>query len=313
MSDSQIEELKIKIRDDIEAYVISLRILGTLKRHLEKKHLHAYVEIDINRVNGTPKRPDLLVNKNNHFLIMDNKYVRSDNPKTLESALDEVNEYDDNFELKGVNFRPQVAMLCPLDAAQLCEQLTHVTNPVIGYVVEKEIALTKVTGSIIINEIEELCDPSSPILVEEEVKKYKFIRQEAPLPYTAHVVFSILNGFFTDYFQTEFNVSYDIVLEQFNTLFPPWIKNDVIQLTPGRLNASLDFLKKIDWIDWIKEQNSIVVKTNKGGKILDIIKYFIERYASFKIKELKRNEKKKMRQKIINEKMGTRLENFFQE
>ena len=312
VSTTELEEIKSEIRDRIEGYVLSLKIFGTLKRSLERRHLHVHVEKDLSRLNGTPKCPDLLIEKDNDFLILDNKFIRSTNPKTLESALDEVGEYDDDFTLESVTFRPEVALLCPMDAAGMCEQLTQIKYPIVGYLVEKDISLRKIVGSIRMPIISDLCDPGSHIPIEEEVRRYKFIRQEAPLPYTAQVVFYILDGLFTDYFQRDFEVSYEVILDQFNTLFPRWIRNDVYQLTPGRLNDALGFLRSIGWINWNKESGTIVVDRTKGGRILDIISHFIDRYAVFLLREKKKKLRETKAERIVKARPGAKLENFFQ-
>jgi len=311
VSTSELERIRLETRNDIDGYVFSLKIYGSLKSRLEKESLRVYVERDLKSTSGGKKRPDLLVRAGTDFLIIDHKYITSQDKRTLESALAEIDEYDDDFLFDGVSFRAQLAMLCRLPTAELYKRLGVQTKHVIlGYIVEREITFRQLAGSIHSSAICKLYTPDLVFPVDENVWKYKFIRQEAPLPYTAQCVYAILFSLRAEYFQEEFEVRYGVVLDQFNTLFPPWIRSDVKQLTPGRLNDVLRFLRRIGWIDWEEGSEQIVVDATKGKRMPDLLTFFIDQYAMFERRKRRARRKRAPRRIVVRERPTSTLDQF---
>ena len=281
MSSDAFENLKSEIRDSIDGYIFSLKIFGSLKIYLEKAFkLEVYIERDVHKTTGGTKRPDILIKTPEGFVVVDHKYILSSDERTMRSAINEVCEYNADFSLQGPSFRPEIVMLCPLSSAKRYKSLRIESSCVIwGYELEKTITIGQVVGSVRNPSLKRIFSPGLVFPVDYEVMKFKFIREEPPLPYLTQVIYTILWSLSTEPFKEEFDVSYKIVLEQFNTLFPRWLDPNILQLTPGRLNNSLRFLRGIGWIGWRDGGDKITVFAKRGERMSDVLGFFIDEYA----------------------------------
>jgi hypothetical protein len=233
-----VEDIKEEITRNVDGYVLSLKIYGSLKLWLERSGIRVFVEKDLPRKDGTPKRPDLLLKTPmSNFVLIDHKYISSSNEITMRRTLEDMDEYFTEFQFDNSSFKPEVVMLCPIKAAQQFMHLQPSPRCIIwGYEVEKKILIEEALGKVKDPSLASLFSPSMSFEVARETLRYKFLRQEPPVPYTADTVYRMLWNLRQDWKQPEFNVSYEILLKQFNTLYPPWINRDVHQLTQGRLS-----------------------------------------------------------------------------
>ena len=280
--------VKAEIQRDVTAYVFSIKLLGSLREYLGRKlGLKVYVERKIDKKEGGFKKPDLLIRSEN-YVIVDHKYTESQVERTLTSKIKEMEEYDTTFIFSGEEFRPEIVMLTPKEAAKRFSTISNAPTTW-GYVLNKEIKITQDVGKVRDKNLLSLFRPTFICPIDSAVLKYRFITSYATLPYTAWNVYNVLWTLKPPklFFVPEFEVDYKILLDQFNTLFPPWISKEIRQLTEHRLQGALIFLAKIGWIKWVKEAGKIIIDVGKGKHMGNLLPRLIKFYAEI---ELKRKE-----------------------
>lgn len=124
--------------------------------------------------------------------------------------------------------------------------------------------------------------------------KHKWIKAEPHVVYTAFEVNQILRMFLDvkTVTQDSFIVNRDDVLSNMKTFYPPWINKDLNQINSNRLNNSLEFLDKIDMVDWERDSGEITVYRGKGKRSGDIIQTFATKWCKLQEKEQKSKRKK---------------------
>jgi len=276
-----VEGFKKTIRDKIDSYVFSLKIYVSFKEFLERNApTRVYIEKDLQKTAGGEKRPDLYVRTATGHVVIDHKYITSSDAVTLKAHLRDVSEYQCDYSIDGQNVRPEVSLLCQLNVAQeFRAQALNPTVSILGYTLERNITIEQVVGQIQDPSLKAHFAPTITFPVSDSAIKYKFIREEPPVPYTAQTIYASLWPLRDEFESPEFKVSYHVVLEQFNTLFPRWLAPDIQQMTSGRLNSALRFLSKIGWIRWEQGKDEIFVIVAKGSRIPDLLEYLLEAYA----------------------------------
>ncbi len=278
---SSLEIVKKKIRTDVDSYIFSLKLYGSIKVSLKDQFIKIYVEKDFPKKNGGKKRPDLFLITRTGNVIADHKYITSSDPITLQQHLNDLGEYQTDYVMGSQTVQPEVILLCPLEAArEYANQGINSVFPILGYVLDREITIEQVIGQVKDPSFRSMFHPRLAFPVPVEALKYKFIREEPSLPYTAQTVYASLWPLRDDFESPEFKVSYKIVLDQMNTLFPSWLGEDIHQITPGRLNNALSFLNRIGWIRWKQDTDPIHVSVSKGRRIPDSLDRFIDEFAS---------------------------------
>lgn len=289
----EIEDLKRATKQKIDSYIFSLKLYVSAKAFLERSlSTRVFVEKDIDKTIGGKKRPDLFFATTQGHVLIDHKYIMSSDGVTLNAHLDDMRSYQGDYLINDQQVKPEVIMLCPLESArEYSEQGISCPVPILGYLLEREITVEQVVGQIQDTSLRSMFNPRMVFPVSNSAYKYKFIREEPPLPYTAQSVFASLWPLRMDFESPEFKVDYQVVLEQFNTLFPRWLAPDILQMTPGRLNDALHFLNGIGWIRWEGGGDSISVLVSKGGRIPDLLDYLIDEYIGKELTEKKRVSK----------------------
>jgi hypothetical protein len=266
--------------------------------------MECYVERRIDKPEGGYKTPDLLVHSHN-FVIVDHKYTESRNQMTLTGKIEEMTGYDTAFiwirSGSEIVFEPEIAMLTPQVVAVEFKKILGC--PIIwGYQLNDEITIEQTIGSVKDEEISSVFDPILHVSKSRDVAKYRFIISHAPLPYTACQIYTLLWTLLptTQYFKPEFEVDYDVLLEQFNHLFPPWISAEVKQMNVTRLEEAVGFLESVAWIKWFSTEKKIIVYKGKGRLSPDMLEYFIDHLV--KKEHAKRvREYEKQIEKIVKE------------
>jgi len=131
--------------------------------------------------------------------------------------------------------------------------------------------------------------------MRKHFSKHKFIKAEPPVVYTAFEVNLMLRTFLDvkTVMQDQFTVKRDDVLSIMNTYYPPWINENLKQMSSKRLNNALEFLDKIDMIDWKREKGEIIVNRGRGKRSGDILKNLAIKWCKLQEKEHKKRRKRK--------------------
>ena len=116
--------------------------------------------------------------------------------------------------------------------------------------------------------------------VTERVK-YKFIRREPPIPYTTHFIWAFIN-LSKDAFQKKVVVHYDGLIKRMNDFCPPWCAQ-ARQLSEGRLNKAVEFLKKLGWIKFDPETKEITADTSRGTKAGRLEEYLCDKFVRYSV------------------------------
>jgi hypothetical protein len=244
-----LEGVRKETKSEFDAYIDSITVLGSLRAYLIIKQIECYLELKLWKQDGNYKTPDFLI-KSGNYIIIDHKYTKSEKKKTLTNKIEEMNEYDTvlihkNVKTKhDIEFTPEVVMLTPEQVVNNFKQFLNC--PITwSYEVDSEISVKQEINTVQDSQISSLFNPNLTFPVTEEISKYKFLISHAPLPYTAFQIFNVLltltppNQFFTK----EFEVKLPVILEIFNNMFPPWIREEIHQLNKKRLKESLNFLQ----------------------------------------------------------------------
>lgn len=296
----KLENIQKEVKSEFDAYIDSITILGSLRTHLKNIKIDCFLELKLWKKDGTHKTPDFLI-KSANYIIVDHKYTKSDDRKTLTGKIDDMNEYDTVFIHKNpetkndIEFSPEVVMLTPECVLKHFKQFLNCPTTW-GYTLDSEILINQGISAVKDPRIASLFKPSLTFPVSEEISKYKFFISHAPLPYTACQIYNILFTLTppTQFFKKEFEVKFDDILEIFNNLFPPWVRREIKQLNVNRLSDSLDFLRRVGWIKWYKPEKIVIVDKKKGRQVGDLMIYLIDKY----VKELHDKRVKKYQDEI---------------
>jgi len=279
------DSVKRGIKSEVMAYIDAIMVLGSLRGYLVDIGIECFIEKKIMKKEGGHKIPDLLIRSQN-YLVVDHKYTESTNEKTLTDKVTEIREYDTTFVHDLTEFKPEIVMLTPKNATELLKKILGC--PITwGYTLNEEIVIDQSIESVKDSKILSLFKPVFFCPKSKEVSKYKFIISHSPLPYTSCIVYTILWTLNppTDYFTSEFDVNYDIILDTFNHLFPPWLSPEVKQLNDTRLKEALALLQSIGWIKWLETEKMVIFFKKKGRLAADTLEYLIDRCADIEYAE----------------------------
>ena len=315
-----LESVKKEIETEINGYINSIAILGSLRDYLRNIKIECYIETKIEKKGGGFKTPDLLIHSDD-FLLVDHKYTESRDRRTLGSKVEEMKEYESAFVFaqagrdgeRTVEFEPEIVMLTPQNATRFFARISGC--PITwGYELDEVISINQSIRSVKDSKIPSLFDPILLCPKSEDVAKYKFIISNAPLPYTASQVYTVLWTLWRPpraraLFTPEFEVQYENVLDMFNNLFPPWVSKEIKQLNASRLREALLLLQDVGWIRWLERERRIIVYRSKGKYIADLFPYLIDHNVKVvhaaKVKEyekkLKETKVEEVRQKKISD------------
>jgi hypothetical protein len=300
-----LSNIKNEVESEVNAYIHSLTLLSSLREYFQGKGIECHIEPKIKKKVGDPSTPDLLLCSQN-FIIVDHKFTDSSDQRTLSDKIEEMKKYDHLFLLQDrvtqteVECKPEVVMLT--SEKNVSSFKTFSSCPITwGYVLDDEITLKQSIGSVKDPKVLSLFNPTITCNLSGEIAKYKFIISHAPLPYTAVQVYSMLWNLIqpNQFFSREFEVKYDHILIIFNSYFPPWLRPEVRQMTVKRLDESLDFLQKVGWIRWYRNERTLSVDRTKGRLIPDLSAYLIDNYVKMEhARRVSEYEKSIKKQKV---------------
>jgi hypothetical protein len=280
-----LDHVKNVITSEVQAYVHAVTILSSLRETLQQNGFDCHIEKRLYKKDGSYKKPDLLICSDN-YIVVDHKYTQSKAVDNLMDKIEEMKEYNTKFVVNDaktgepIEFNPEVVMLTPEKAVQYFKEF--LMCPITwGYELNDEIIIKQTVSSVKDPRVSSLFKPDLSFQRAEDIAKYKFITSHTPLPYVACQVYMILFTLIPadQTFSDEFEAKYSEILNQINTLYPPWVRPEIKQLNAKGLKKALQFLQNLGWIRWFEPENIVVVDRNKGRLAGDLLSYFIENLA----------------------------------
>lgn len=267
-------------------YVDTVAFFSVFYRQLGKEGIEVTVEHDFQVPEGPKVRPD--------FAILDGVIV----PDILEHkaslpepglATDELNSVSEKYskiQSAGKVSTPQVTLLYPIEKQEIIEAIgpqmpASLTLCSFDQTVSHTEIRFKLRGPVRYKPLESMIEgPPLTFRPERVLSKHKFIRATPPAIYTAFEIWLVLPTFrlVRTAHERSFLVSRENLLRRTLVFYPPWIRNNV-QINANRINRALQFLDKIDFVDWTQGQDEIVVYSTRGTRTGDLLRYFSEKWA----------------------------------
>ena len=281
-------------------YIETVIVFSFLHKKLVDSEIIHHIERDM--ILPPPKQkgtPDITIYKESVTDIIEHK---ASLPNFEDFALKEINECFDKYQkviFNDCECIPNVILLYPKKKQYMIEKIKEDIPKGLQLcffdLSDKEIFFQK-DAKVNHQDLGHLLKLSPYPCMRHHFSKHKFIKAEPPVVYTAFEVTQILRTFLDvkTITQDQFLVNRADVLSHMNSFYPPWVSENLKQISSKRLNNALEFLDKIDMVDWEKNTGEITVYRGKGKRSGDIFKTYAEKWC--KIKE--KDEKKKIRNKI---------------
>jgi len=287
-----------QVKREIERYTDTVRILFSISDFFRSKNFEMDVEPTLKTIDGN-KRPDIVIYENGKpKLIADYKWSLKRKGEYIVEELNDV--YDkycspqSNGEVLGVDV---IALIPDVDRERIVKVIDKINDNLIiislkinndeGYIELKEIRgkprYEKFTSIL------DRCGYKIPLNIRI-LTRIAFIREEPPLPYSAYIIWRTIYHLASVnelYFKNEVELRYGDVSEELKKQFPPWVKDDINQLTEGRLRRALKFLGDIRFLKMDKNKSTITVNLKKGTKVYDQLQYFIEKFVEMETEKHK--------------------------
>jgi hypothetical protein len=279
-----IEELK----RDVRLYADAIALYASIRLYFLNDHkITVYVEPTVKvGEKGDPKVPDLLVRTQTGWTVLEHKGSLPRDQDTIANKIEQLSEYNKKTSFEGSVFQPAVALLCPRRLAKdLMLQKDQLKLPtIISYSspTEKICTLIHENGTLVDSDLRNLFAKSNNLKMNVDVTErfiYKFIRREPPVPYTTHFIWGFINVL-KDVFQKKVTTHYDRLIEQINHVCPSWCA-EARQLSEGRLNKSIRFLRKLGWIKYNSRTLEITADTTRGTKVGRMEEYLCEKFTKY--------------------------------
>ncbi len=315
------EEIE-RIRKKCQQYQEKVRLFFFFKKKIEKnKDFVVGIEPKITKVEGDKKEPDIFVQnfKENLFTAIEHKGTRSKDTFVLKKELEDILGYLGDYTLPNQDKQVfvEVVGLVHESSSKIFVKLIASITPKEGslalykYSLNEHVSSKKIYGKISDGRLMQLLEANNEPL-PDDVFKYQLVRSRPPLPYLVVRVYQIILAL-QDPLSPKSPINYDIILEAFNSLYPPWIaglakgSEDRAQLTKGELNKALVFLEDLKILKWDKGRNQIFLNPKKYIRAPDFLGFFIRKSAEL---ELKRRGRLAQRKKGTRYKKTTSLEKF---
>lgn len=298
---------KEDILKDKELYWNSVLFFAAFSTYLDDKKIDHKIEHEVIGEDKNPKYPDFILFKNKQINgIIEHK---SSFPVKQEFALKIIEETYNKYHkifYNDAGYNPPIVILCPKTCEEVIRKIKKlIKKDILICVFDLDKEDCKVFFSLskqnYPNHIKELLSEEIPCRMDD-FSKFRFIKKEPHTVYTAWNLWCIVLNYFKNPYtikKDSMKVSYNNLVEQASTLFPPWIENKN-QITRKRINGALIFLNKIGFINWKMGETEIEFFHNKGSKIGgDIFEYFAKKWVE--IIKLKPEKKKINGQKGLKE------------
>ncbi len=281
----KIEDIIKSERDYLDTVYVFLSLSESFKNHGIKHE----IEHDIVDCSEKKVRPDFLLFSNGKVTdVLEHK--SSLNVSYGKKELQEIEKKYKCLKINDEKCHPEIIGLIPFQLLRILEEIRDKENIRIflaGFAVNHDVQkITFETSYSLSNDhLREILTKITPFK-HAEYSMYRFIRAEPKYEtYTAFVVWTILQAFNDPYTSREkyFEVSFDNVSERAMSFFPSWIRNNK-QLANERIRRGLEFLKKINFIDWEGGKSIIKVYYTRGTRVGDLREYFAKKYVALQKK-----------------------------
>ncbi len=290
----------VKVEDIIKSerdYLDTVYVFLSLSDSFKNYEIHHEIEHDIMSCSGNKVRPDFLLFSNEEITdVLEHK--SSLNPSYGKKELQDIKNKYNCLEINGKRYNPEIICLVPLPLLRILEEIRDEEGIKIflaGFVVNYDVQ--KITfethDDLSNNHLQEILNTITPFK-HAEYSMYRFIRAEPKYEtYTAFVVWTILQSFNDPYISKDnyFEVSFDNVSKRALGFFPSWIRNNR-QLANERIRRGLEFLKRIDFVDWEGGRSVIKVYYTRGTRVGDLREYFAKKFVALQKKERGRRKPK---------------------
>ena len=234
------------------------------------------MENDSERVGKEADQPDLQVHGDTDITFIEEKSSLPTDNQLLEKEIRDVIDYRCERSYRGLRFTPQVILLCPSEVYRARRSLIRrheselavLTYP---FPLEDPIKLQLVQGKITEPRLSLLLDPG-PAFVDHArtiIPTVKFLKQEPPVPYSAWAIWQVM-WTSVPAMREDFQVKHSTILQECRSFYPSWISQDTEQITEGRVNAALELLKYLSWVDYEGKpgpQTLVQIHYTKGDRL----------------------------------------------
>ncbi len=275
---------------EVRLYADAVALYTSIYLYFQRYQFTVHVESTVRAgVESRQLIPDLLVKTTADWTVIEHKGSLPKSQKKMAAELDEIGRYGQTTVFDRSTFNPQVVLLCPrklagdLIALQEKKQLQLPTLISYSPPTERVCNLIQEQGELRDVYLKDLFAKKEN-RVEMDIEtieryKYKFIRREPPVPYTTHFIWGFIN-LSKSAFQKKITVQYSGLIQRINDFCPPWC-SEARQLSDGRLNKTIQFLKRLGWIKFEKGTNEITADTSRGTKAGRMEEYLCRKFVEY--------------------------------
>ncbi|MBE3093862.1 MAG: hypothetical protein IMZ52_02440 [Actinobacteria bacterium] len=281
-------------------YIETVQVFSFLDKKLDDSQIEHEIEKDLElKPPKTKCNPDFIIHRDELTDILEHKASLPNNEEyVLEEITDCYNKYN-TVMFNKVECQPNLIFLYPKKKEYLIKKIQNQIPKGIQLCYfnlgDQEIDFQK-DVKVVHPELANVLKYSPYPYARHNYSKHKFIKAEPHQVYTAFQVNLILRSFqdISTVNQPSYIVKKDDVLSVMNTYYPPWINENLMQINSGRLNHALEFLDKIEAIEWDREKGEITVFKEKGRKSGDILKNYAKKWCKIQAKKKQSKSRKKI-------------------
>lgn len=292
------QEAVEKLKAECTLYHDTVTFFSVVNEFSKKNGIPIDIERDFLSPDGSKKLPPdfSLVQGDSVVDVIEHKGALSANPQAAYDELMEVATKYAQLQHNGILSTPEITVLYPVCSETTVRQIQPTLPANIALCSfdqcssDDEIGIAALTQprSKLVNDI----IAKAPIKYDPATtrSKYRYIKASPPLIYTAYQVRSQFYIYrdVKSARRDEYSVSRQKLLDDAQTFYPPWIRNN-LQLNSSRTDSALTFLDSIGFISWSGE-DEIIVYPKKGSRSGDQLDYFARKFVG----AAEEREKKKL-------------------
>jgi hypothetical protein len=288
------EEAVEKAIKEVKAYQTKIILYCSLRVFLETNSFSVLVENSSQRVGKDPDEPDIQVH-GEKVTFIEEKSSLPEQKELLAKEIQDVIDYKCERLYRGVQFTPQVILLCPGEVYRTRRtalrrresELAVLSYP---YPIEDPIRIQLSQGQIFDGRLASILGTKVTDVEHARtiIPTVKFLKQTPPVPYSAWTIWQVVWAS-VPAFKEDFTVKHSTILKECQNFYPSWLSRDTEQITEGRVNDALELLRFVGWVDYEGKagpQTIVQIHYAKGDKIRSEAFHFLAR----KYNELKRRK-----------------------
>jgi len=293
-------QTKEEILAEKEVYWNSVLFFAAFFTFCNQNNISCLVEPKLKDKDGNPKFPDFaFFEKKVLKVVLEHKGSLPKDAEKVNKIISETKEKYEILEINSHKFIPRVVLFFPKSCEETINKIdkTNVNLEIIIFNLRDEESITFIwfiKKPVKEPMLEKIVGSRIPCN-EDDFSKYKFIRKDPHPIYTAWILKNIIFPYFKtpySYGKEKIRIRLENIYKQAESLFPPWVQEDIKQVTFGRINKALDFLKFIKFIDLDPIRKEVIFYNNKGAKVGDLLDYFAKKWVLYSKKKNKSVKKK---------------------